>query len=86
MIRAIRARKMKSMLMYYAALTAFFIGTAVITSHNLHHRKCMSVPESVAGKGIDEVVDEEEAEITQDTERFAKVPHSTSPEDDDIDI
>lgn len=91
MIRAMRARRMKMMLLYYASMTAFFLGAASLTRLALrhghrHNGHTMPVPESVAGKGIDEIVDAEEAELTEDTERFAKVVYKEAPEDKDVEI
>ncbi len=80
------------MLMYYAALTAFFIGAASLTRCALRHghQHCyghsVPVPESVAGKGIDEIVDAEEAELTEDMERFAKPLYKDAPQDQNVEI
>jgi acyl transferase domain-containing protein len=91
MIRAIRARRMQRMFMYYAAMTAFFIGATAIarTMKHGHHHHChgqYAVPESVAGKGIDEVVDAEEAELTKDTERYVKPLYKDAPQDQNVEI
>lgn len=91
MIRVMRARRMQRMFMYYAAMTAFFIGAASLTRCALKHghrhlQGAVPVPESVAGKGIDEIVDDEEAELTEDTERYAKPLYKDAPQDQNVEI